>query len=80
MMSVKLKKNPGEAHSRLEITSEYPIDSDQYISRMRALIAVLQRQDHDFADKEEETYHVLEILNDMLPNYEQAKKMFNSPH
>lgn len=78
-MSIKLKKAKDSNWGKLEITSEADrLSEEEYIDRMHALIGMMQQQEEfspvmDF-------YHVLEILRDMLPTAEQAKKMFNSPH
>lgn len=80
-MSVKIvEKKDGKEWGRLEVTSEMEhINYEEYLGRMRALIRILQVRDVDFEDQGE-NYHILEILNDMVPTYDQAKKMFNSQH
>ncbi len=79
-MSVKIQKKKDSDWGRLEITSEQEnLNAEEYLDRMKALIRVLQVRDKDFEDQGE-NYHILEILNDMVPTYEQAQKMFNTQH
>jgi hypothetical protein len=62
----------------LIIRSEIEVDPEIYVSRMRALIDIIQERGEDYMEPETPN-HVLDILKDMLPTPEQARKMFNTP-
>jgi hypothetical protein len=78
-MSIIIKKSPEfKEWGKLVVTSETNhLSAEDYINRMRAIINLVQSQEEQDRDS---TYHALEILNDMLPDYEQARNMFNTPH
>lgn len=81
-MSVKLKKSEKweSGWGVLEVVSnEDHLSEEEYVGRMRALIDLLQLQDED-TYHQESFFHVLEMLSDMLPTAEQARKMFNTAH
>ncbi len=47
---------------------------DHYLETANDIINVLQGQDEDMLQK---NYYLLELLRQMLPDYEQAKAMYN---
>lgn len=53
-------------------TGSHP--ANDYVETMNGLINVLQSQDEDMLQK---NYHLLELLREMLPDYDQAKAMFD---
>jgi hypothetical protein len=50
---------------------------EAWIDTQKGLISYLQSEDKDFVT-EDSRYHVLELLKEMLPEVELAKKMHNS--
>lgn len=81
-MSVKLKKSEkweGGWGVLVTASNEDHLSEEDYVARMRALIEILQHHDEDTYDQST-FFHVLEMLSDMLPSPEQARRMFDLPH
>lgn len=53
-------------------TGSHP--ANDYVETVNGLVNVLQSQDEDMLQR---NYHLLELLREMLPDYEQAKAMFD---
>jgi len=75
-MSLTINKN-----KEIVITSESNhCGYEDYHYRVNALIRLLQAQNDDLYNQDDR-YYVLEMLSDMMPTIEQAKKMLEpSPH
>ena len=48
--------------------------ASDYVETMNDLVSALQGQDEDMLQK---NYHLLQLLREMLPTFEQAKAMFD---
>ncbi len=80
-MSVKfIEENAGRNSGAIVIESDLKIlPAEDYVQRMRALVVLLRERDED-STNDIHAYHVLNMLDDMLPTPEQAKRMFIKPH
>lgn len=76
-MSVKLiKQEPKSPYGKLQITcGQERMGADEYLVRIRSLIRLVKCQNDDMLSIDD-IYYILDLIEDMLPDEEQAEKMF----
>lgn len=70
-MSVKLK------NGKMTVVSELCMDAEEYRNRLKALLNLMDAAEEDNLNKDD-MHYAIGIIGDMLPTFEQAKRMFET--